>query len=133
MRCSVTSLDHVALTVRNIPNTLDFYTRILDTDTELVQPESGPARFALRCGAQKIDLQETGREEHPSAAVSTTGAADLCFLSRTPLADWVDHLQTQGIKILAGPEPRIGARGLLQSIFIRDPDQNLIEIANLRC
>jgi catechol 2,3-dioxygenase-like lactoylglutathione lyase family enzyme len=133
MRCSVTSLDHVALTVRNIPATVDFYSRILDTETELVQPEKGPARYALRCGAQKIDLHEAGRESHPAAANSSAGTADLCFLSRTPLADWVEHLKTQGIKILAGPEPRTGASGLLQSIFIRDPDQNLIEIANLRC
>ena len=65
--------------------------------------------------------------------VLSAGTADLCFLSRTPLADWADHLNPQGVRILAGPEPRTGASGLLQSIFIRDPDQNLIEIANLRC
>lgn len=70
MRCSVTSLDHVVLTVRNIRATVEFYSRILDLEAELVQPRQGPARYALRCGAQKIDLHETGRESYPAAACS---------------------------------------------------------------
>ncbi len=80
--------------------------------------------------AQKINLHQTGAEFRPHAGHVKAGSADLCFLSDTPLADWQAHLSTNAVTIEEGPVQRTGAQGSLISIYLRDPDGNLIELSN---
>jgi catechol 2,3-dioxygenase-like lactoylglutathione lyase family enzyme len=90
----------------------------------------GSGRKALLFGSQKINLHETGKEFEPKAHQPTLGSADLCFITNIPLVDVVVHLQQHDIKILEGPVKRTGALGVIESVYIRDPDLNLIEISN---
>lgn len=123
----ITALDHLVLTVRDLAATCDFYARVLGM--EVVVSDGG--RYALHFGAQKINLHEAGKEFEPKAIVPTPGSGDLCFLTDLPLADVIAHVETCGVAILEGPVPRAGARGPMTSIYLRDPDGNLIEIANV--
>jgi catechol 2,3-dioxygenase-like lactoylglutathione lyase family enzyme/predicted kinase len=119
-------LDHLVLTVRDLAATCAWYTRVLGLG--VVTFEDG--RTALTFGAQKINLHEAGHEFEPKAARPTPGAGDLCFITALPLATVIAHLHTCAAPIVAGPAPRTGARGPLTSVYVRDPDGNLIESAN---
>ncbi|MGP6089045.1 VOC family protein [Antarctobacter jejuensis] len=130
MTPSVQSLDHLVLTIRDIARTCAFYAEVLGMTAEQFTPTSGPARWALKFGAQKINLHQAGREFEPKAHTPTPGSADLCFLSETPLPRWQAHLDAQGVAIEEGPVPRTGASGPILSLYLRDPDGNLIEISN---
>jgi catechol 2,3-dioxygenase-like lactoylglutathione lyase family enzyme len=90
----------------------------------------GTTRTALKFGQQKINLHQTGAEFDPKAAHPLSGSGDLCFLSDTPIADWITHFEALDLHIEDGPIPRTGATGPIMSIYIRDLDGNLIEIAN---
>jgi catechol 2,3-dioxygenase-like lactoylglutathione lyase family enzyme len=120
-------LDHLVLTVRDIATTCAFYTQVLG----MRQVTFGDGRRALAFGQQKINLHQAGAEFEPKAQRPTPGSADLCFLTGVRLEEVIVHLGNQGVAILEGPVARTGAVGLLRSVYIRDPDQNLIEIANL--
>jgi catechol 2,3-dioxygenase-like lactoylglutathione lyase family enzyme len=119
-------LDHLVLTVADIGRTCDFYTRVLGM--EVVR--FGEGRTALRFGQQKINLHPADRVPGLVADKPTPGSGDLCFITSTPLADVTAHLEQCRIPIVAGPGPRAGAIGTIQSVYIRDPDQNLVEISN---
>jgi catechol 2,3-dioxygenase-like lactoylglutathione lyase family enzyme len=119
------TLDHLVLTVRDIEHTCDFYRRALGMEVVTF----GAGRTALRFGHQKINLHQAGKEFEPKAARPTMGSADLCFLTRTPLPAWIAHLEGTGVAILEGPVRRTGALGLIDSIYLRDPDGNLIEVS----
>ncbi|MEI9894099.1 MAG: VOC family protein [Chthoniobacter sp.] len=119
-------LDHLVLTVRDIGETVAFYTRVLGME----EVAFGEHRKALTFGTQKINLHEAGREFEPKALHPRPGSADLCFLTSEPLARVVVHLGNCGVAVLEGPIDRTGAQGPLESIYLRDPDGNLIEIAN---
>jgi catechol 2,3-dioxygenase-like lactoylglutathione lyase family enzyme len=119
-------LDHLVLTVRSIPETVRFYEQVLGMKAETF----GQGRTALKFGQQKLNLHEAGREFEPKAHRPTPGSADLCFVTRVPLARVVEHLQSLGVRIEEGPIPRTGAVGPILSVYVRDPDQNLIEISN---
>jgi len=123
---NITQFDHLVLTVKDIDSTCRFYAEHLSMEVMTF----GDNRKALRFGNHKINLHQLGSEFEPRAAVPTSGSADLCFLSDTPLEDIMDELQQAGIAILEGPIQRTGAKGPIQSIYIRDPDDNLIEISN---
>lgn len=125
----VTALDHLVLTVADIDATLRFYTRVMGMRAETFRPADGSSRHALSFGTQKINLHPAADPFEPKAARPGPGSADLCFLTGTPLADWQAHLAAQGIAIEEGPVPRTGATGPILSLYIRDPDGNLIEIA----
>lgn len=124
-------LDHLVLTVADIEETCAFYTRVLGMTVVAFGPEDpDKRRTALRFGQQKINLHAVGRPPGLVAAKPTPGSADLCFVARTPLAEVLAHLEALGVPVEAGPGPRAGALGEIQSVYIRDPDRNLIEISN---
>ncbi len=129
MELKVKALDHFVLTVADIPATTEFYGR-LGMETVSFEAADGSHRYALRFGVQKINLHQQGAEFRPHAGTPTAGSGDLCFLSDTPVSDWVSFFQETGMDIQVGPVKRTGATGPILSIYIRDPDGNLIEIAN---
>jgi len=126
----VVSLDHLVLTVADIGITVAFYESVLGMKVEEFLSADGSLRVALTFGAQKINLHRVGGEFEPKAATPRAGSADLCFLSERTVADWARHLESMGVAIEMGPVRRTGAQGPILSIYLRDPDQNLIEIAN---
>jgi len=122
----ITGLDHIVLTVRSIARTCDFYERALSAEVITF----GEGRTALQLGGNKINLHEAGNEFEPKAATPTPGSGDICLITTTPLADVAEHLRAHGIEIEEGPVARTGARGPIMSLYIRDPDGNLVEIAS---
>jgi catechol 2,3-dioxygenase-like lactoylglutathione lyase family enzyme len=122
----ITSLDHLVLTVRDLDATARFYVEGLGMRLE----SFGAGRRALHFGTQKINLHLAGHEFEPKAAKPTPGSADLCLLTATPVEAVATHLQGFGCRLVEGPVARAGATGPLRSIYVRDPDGNLIEIAN---
>lgn len=127
---AVQSLDHLVLTVADPATTRQFYETVLGMQAERFSPADGSTRWALKFGRQKINLHTAGQEFDPKARRPAPGTADLCFLSETPLAEWQAHLATHDVAIEEGPLPRTGATGPIRSLYIRDPDGNLIEISN---
>ena len=119
-------LDHLVLTVTNIEKTCKFYQQILGMEVITF----GENRKALKFGQQKINLHQLGREFEPKADKPTPGSADLCFITSTPLTKVIEYLNNCEIKIVLGAIERTGANGKINSVYIRDPDNNLIEIAN---
>ena len=119
-------LDHLVLTVTDIARTCEFYTRVLGM--EVVR--FGEGRTALRFGQQKINLHPASNVPGLVADKPTPGSGDLCFITPVPLPQVIAHLNDCGVSVVAGPGPRAGAMGTIQSVYIRDPDQNLIEISN---
>lgn len=122
----VKKLDHLVLTVKDIAKTTKFYTTVLGMKAVSFAKNS----LALQFGNQKINLHKQDDEIEPHAIKPTPGSADLCFIPDIPLEQVIDHVQSCGVAIIAGPAPRSGATGALQSIYLRDPDGNLIEVAN---
>ena len=122
----IRKLDHFVLTVRDIEKTISFYTSVMGMKKEVF----GRGRVALKYGDQKINLHELGNEFEPKAAKPTPGSADLCFITNTPLKEAVSHVKSSGIAIIEGPVKRTGAKGSILSFYFRDPDHNLIEVAN---
>jgi catechol 2,3-dioxygenase-like lactoylglutathione lyase family enzyme len=121
----ITSLDHLVLTVRDLDATVRFYFEGLGMELR----EFGEGRKALHFGSQKINLHLAGREFEPKAAHPAPGSADLCFLTGWPLAEISERLQALSYPIVEGPVARAGATGPIRSIYTRDPDGNLVEIA----
>lgn len=126
----IDSLDHLVLTVRDIAAAVAFYERVLGMKEVRFTTADGTVRMALAFGRQKINLHEAGREFEPKAAQPMPGSADLCFLTREPIEAVQARLQANGATIIEGPVRRTGATGPILSVYIRDPDGNLIEVAN---
>ncbi|HKK36460.1 MAG TPA: VOC family protein [Paracoccaceae bacterium] len=125
----LSALDHVVLTVASIDATCAFYSRALGLEVEVFHGADGARRHALRLPDQKINLHQAGAEFEPKAGRPTPGSGDLCLITEAPIEAWVEHLAAKGVPVLEGPAPRTGARGPILSIYLRDPDGNLIEIA----
>lgn len=123
----VDAIDHVVLTVKDLAATVEFYERVLGLRPFVF---AGGTRTALALGRQKLNLHEVGREFLPNAREARPGSADLCFLTETPLDQVVAALEAHRVEIEHGPDSADGAEGPLKSIWIRDPDANLIELAN---
>jgi len=123
---NIDHLDHLVLTVADLDVTVDFYTRVLGMQVVTF----GEGRKALSFGVQKINLHQAGKEFEPKAERPTPGSADLCFIVATPLDEVIAHLETQGVAILEGPLRRTGATQPILSVYVRDPDFNLIELSN---
>ena len=120
------SLDHMVVNISDMDRSCDFYARVLGA--EIV--EFGAGRKAVQIGNQKLNLHDTGARAAPIAQNPCVGGADLCILTETPISDVVQHLETLAVSIIDGPVERTGATGPIWSIYIRDPDGNLIEISN---
>ncbi len=121
----ITGLDHMVLTVRDIERTCDFYRRILGIEVALF----GEGRRALTFGNQKINLHQAGAEITPNARAAAPGSGDLCLITETPLEDVIATLNEYLVPIEVGPIAQTGAQGPMTSVYFRDPDDNLIEIA----
>ncbi len=122
----IARLDHLVLTVADIERTCAFYTKVLGMEVV----SFGEGRTALRFGQQKINLHAADAIPGLVADRPTPGSGDLCFITEVPLAEVAQHLRECEVPIIAGPGPRAGAIGTIQSVYIRDPDQNLVEISN---
>ena len=121
-------LDHLVLTVRDMAATIAFYTKVLGME----EVTFGEGRKALVFGRQKINLHAAGREFEPKAEAPTPGSADLCFIVNDPLEAVAAHLAAHGVETLGPASPRTGATGPITSLYLRDPDGNLIELSNYR-
>ena len=122
-------LDHFVLTVASIDATCAFYTRVLEM--QVVRFESmGTARVALSFGNQKINLHQADSVPDPNVLKPTPGSADFCLVTLTPIDEVCAALARENVGIILGPVNRTGAVGKLLSVYIRDPDMNLVEIAN---
>lgn len=127
----IQGLDHVVLTVRDVRATCDFYARVLGMRIAIHDDPTGTFQFAeMYFGAQKINLHQSGHEFEPKALLPTPGSGDLCFTSAASPTEVVEHLRACGVAIIEGPVPRNGARGPMTSVYFRDPDQNLVEVAH---
>lgn len=122
----INTLDHLVLTVANINRTCQFYKNNLGF--EIIAFEENLK--ALSFGQQKINLHEAGKEIEPKALYPTPGSADLCFISAFSIDQVIEKLAVKGIAVEMGPVNQSGARGSMLSVYIRDPDNNLIEIAS---
>jgi len=125
----VDRFDHLVLTVRDIEATTRFYERALGFEREFFRGPEGQPRHALRFGSQKINLQDAATETPTKARAPTLGAGDFCLIAARPLEEVLAHLRAEGIAIEAGPVPRTGALGSMRSVYFRDPDGNLVEVA----
>jgi catechol 2,3-dioxygenase-like lactoylglutathione lyase family enzyme len=123
---TITGLDHLVLTVADIDRTIAFYQQVLG-----MRPVTfGHGRRALAFGPSKINLHQAGHEFSPRAAHPVPGSADLCLVTSTPLDAVLAQLAAAGVPVEEGPVPRTGAQGPMTSVYLRDPDQNLIEVAS---
>lgn len=120
-------IDHVVLNCRDVEATAAWYQRALGMSRETFGPDG---RTALKFGGQKINLRPSGAPNWPTGAVDAAGSLDLCFVTTQPPAEVLGHLRSCGIHVTDGPVRRTGALGSMTSIYCRDPDGNLIEIAN---
>ena len=125
-------IDHVVITVKDLKKTIDFYTNILGMKLEKFSSslDKNQIRYAVSFGSQKINIHEEIKPIKPNALNPFSGSMDICFISKNKIKDCVYHLKNKRINIEIGPEKKTGALGPILSIYIRDPDFNLIEISN---
>ena len=121
-------IDHVVLTTRDLSSCLQFYCEILGMKLEKFQTPT-ETRIALKFGNQKINVHEWGREFTPRAHVAAPGTLDLCFIASVSLEKVIEQLNQSSIKIIEGPVIKTGAVSRLRSVYVRDPDLNLVEIS----
>ena len=121
-------VDHIVLTTRDLEGCVRFYTEVLGMKLERFRTPT-EERMALKFGAQKINLHEWGREFTPRAHVAVPGSLDLCFIASIALEAVMEKLKQHGIPVLEGPVAKTGAQGPIRSVYVRDPDLNLVEIS----
>ena len=125
-------LDHLVLTTAKEVECVDFYTRVLGLKLESFIGGTPPVeRKAFKFGNQKINLHIKGKEFEPKADIPTPGSLDLCFIADRPLVNVIEQLAKEGWPMIEGPVIRTGATQKINSVYVRDPDQNLIEISEL--
>jgi len=122
----IRAFDHLVLTVRDIAATCQFYQQVLGMQVQ--QFEDG--RTALHFGSAKINLHQAGHEIEPNAQHPLPGSADVCLVTTSPMHAVIAHLEACAVAIVLGPVVRTGAQGMMISVYLRDPDQNLIELAS---
>jgi catechol 2,3-dioxygenase-like lactoylglutathione lyase family enzyme len=124
----IKNIDHVVITTINLELCVDFYVRVLGMTHESFV-SNGFSRQALKFGNQKMNIHVRGKEFEPKAHLPVSGSLDLCFIASVPLDEVIAHLAAQKWPIIEGPGPRTGANGKIRSIYMRDPDLNLIEVS----
>ena len=125
----INNLDHLVITTASESACIDFYTRVLGMEVQTFMAGNPPGpRKSLHFGTQKINIHVAGSEFDPKADRPTPGSQDLCFMLQGPLDDMIAHLKKENWSLLMGPVPRTGATGPIRSVYLRDPDQNLIEL-----
>ena len=130
-KLKIQSIDHIVMQAADVAATVAFYTEIMGMEhSEFQPPTGGPVRQSLHFGNQKINLHNASSPYIPHAKNPVAGSVDLCFITNQPLGDWQQHLANHGVEIEDGPVRKTGANGPLLSVYIRDPDDNLIEISN---
>ena len=122
----IDGIDHLVLTVKDIDATCAFYGKVLGMNII----DFGLGRKAMSFGNQKINLHQYGNEFEPKAKKPTPGSVDVCFITSVPISDVISHLAACGVAVFEGPVQRTGARGPIVSVYLRDPDMNLIEVSN---
>jgi catechol 2,3-dioxygenase-like lactoylglutathione lyase family enzyme len=129
MRFTVDRLDHIVINCRDVEISASWYQRVLGMEREEFGPDR---RTALKFGGQKINLRPHDFDKHKwiTGVCAEAGAADLCFITAVGPEEVVDHLHSCRIAIEAGPTAKTGALGPIQSVYCRDPDGNLVEIAS---
>jgi catechol 2,3-dioxygenase-like lactoylglutathione lyase family enzyme len=121
--------DHIVLTVSDLEEASHFYQRVLGFEREFFQGPEGQPRHALCFGNQKINLQDRATATPTKAKTPTIGSADFCVIAAIPLDHVLAHLRAEHVPVVAGPVARRGALGPLRSVYFRDPDGNLVEVA----
>jgi catechol 2,3-dioxygenase-like lactoylglutathione lyase family enzyme len=121
-------IDHIVLTTRDKPACIRFYAEVLGMKLVSFRTPT-EERLALAFGEQKINLHEWGHEYKPHAHVPVPGSLDLCFIAAVPLDEVIDKLRAANIRIIEGPVRKTGAIGPIRSVYVRDPDLNLVEIS----
>jgi catechol 2,3-dioxygenase-like lactoylglutathione lyase family enzyme len=121
-------VDHIVLTTRDLKGCVRFYGEVLGMKLEEFRTPT-ETRLALKFGHQKINLHEWGREFTPRAHVAAPGTLDLCFIASIPLDQVIEKLKAAGVPILEGPVMKTGAVSKIRSVYVRDPDLNLVEIS----
>ncbi|HEX5769254.1 MAG TPA: VOC family protein [Burkholderiales bacterium] len=118
-------IDHIVLTTRDREGCIRFYAEVLGMTLE----KFAEGRLALKFGNQKINLHEWGKEFTPRAHVAAPGTLDLCFIASMPLEQVIENLKKNRVPLLEGPVAKTGALGPMRSVYVRDPDLNLVEIS----
>lgn len=127
----ITAIDHIVLTSADVDRTVAFYCDVLGMELQVFTPPDGsPARRALCFGSQKINIHTESAPYVPHARQPVSGAVDLCLLSDLPVAQWQERFAAHDVPLEHGPVAKTGAMGPLMSVYVRDPDGNLIEISN---
>ena len=121
-------IDHIVLTTRDLKACIRFYSEVLGMKLEKFRTPT-EERLALKFGVQKINLHEWGKEFTPRAHVAVPGSLDLCFIASTSLEEVMQRLKKNKVPILEGPVAKTGAQGPIRSVYVRDPDLNLVEIS----
>ncbi|HEU4646762.1 MAG TPA: VOC family protein [Burkholderiales bacterium] len=121
-------IDHIVLTSRDLAGCIRFYTEVLGMTLESFKTPT-ETRQALKFGNQKINLHEWGKEFTPRAHVAAPGTLDLCCIASVPLDEVIARLKASNVPILEGPVMKTGATGKIRSVYVRDPDLNLVEIS----
>jgi catechol 2,3-dioxygenase-like lactoylglutathione lyase family enzyme len=121
-------IDHIVLTTRDLAGCIRFYAEVLGMRLESFKTPT-ETRQALKFGNQKINLHEWGREFTPRAHVAAPGTLDLCFIAAVSLEEVMEKLEKKKIQFIDGPVAKTGARGPIRSVYVRDPDLNLVEIS----
>ncbi len=124
----IKSIDHIVITTIELDQCIDFYTRVLGMTLETFGTQDA-VRQALKFGHQKMNIHVRGKEFEPKAHLPVSGSLDLCFIASTPLDEVIAKLKTHDWPIIEGPVFRTGANGKIRSVYLRDPDLNLIEIS----
>jgi len=133
MPLAITALDHLVINVADVGRTADWYKRVLGMEVKIFDPGQGKTpRTSLIFGHQKINVRPINADkvEWFTADHEAAGSDDLCFLTAASPAEVVAHLTACGVAIEEGPVAKQGARGVLQSVYCRDPDGSLIEISS---
>ena len=127
----IRSIDHIVITVSDIKKTIHFYCDILGMEiNQFYSKSDNTYRKSLKFGKQKINLHDASNPYKPNAEVALPGTLDICFLTDEPLSHWIKTFNKNNVTIESGPILKTGAIGSIESIYVRDPDKNLIEISN---